>query len=70
MLLIFWRRNWDGPVKAESALGQVGFHVVFNLMRRAVAGGGVATVAVEVGVEVVSDFQPGFFQAGKGIVAG
>ena len=38
-------------------------------MRRAVAEGGVATIEVEVDVEVVSDFQPGFFQADKGTAA-
>ena len=34
-------------------------------MGRAVAQGGVTAVEVEVGVEVIGHFQPGFFQAGK-----
>ncbi len=35
-------------------------------MGRAVAQGGVSAVEVEVGVEIISYFQSGLFQAGEG----
>jgi len=39
-------------------------------VRGTVAQGRVAPVEVEVGVEVVGDFQAGFFETGKGAAAG
>ena len=41
-------------------------YLVFKLVGRAVAQGGVEAVQIEVGVEVVRPFQPGFFEAGEG----
>lgn len=43
---------------------------MFNLVGRAIAEWGVATVQVEVVVEVPGDLPAGFFQRGKGSVAG
>lgn len=39
--------------------------VEFKVVRRAGAKGGVAAVEVEVSIEVMSHFQPGFFEQGK-----
>lgn len=43
---------------------------MFKLVGRAVAQGGVETVEVEVGIEVVGDFQEGFFLVRKGPAVG
>lgn len=39
--------------------------VDFKLVGRAVAERGVSAVEIEIGVEIVGHFQPGFLQAGK-----
>ena len=44
-----------------SELRSGGFQVVFKLVGRAVAYGGVAAAQVEVGVEVPGNFQLGFW---------
>jgi len=44
--------------------------VGFNQVGRAVIKRRVSAVEVEVGIEVVSHFQPGFFQASKGSAVG
>ena len=63
-------RAWVGPVKMDSEQRQVGFQVVFKLVGQSVAGCRMAAVKVEIGVEVVGDFQAGFFQGSKGATAG
>lgn len=40
---------WDGPVKADSVLREAELEVTFELVRGAVAEGGMAAAEVEVG---------------------
>lgn len=44
--------------------------VGLNWRRGAVAQGSVAAAKLEVGVEVIDHFQPGFFQTGKRAAVG
>ena len=64
-----WTFLWGGPVKTDSELRDVGFQVMFELVRRVVAQGGVAAVEFGVGAEVVRHFQAGFFEGGEGRAA-